>query len=80
MKKLEVQMDIFTLHRQGFSFRAIAHKLGIHRNTVKKYIQEIIRRLNDEGKITRNRFYLLLSKPLKITFIRIITGPHGYTT
>ena len=40
MKTLEVQMDIFTLRRQGFSFRAIAHKLGIHRDTVKKYLQE----------------------------------------
>ena len=33
-------MDIVTLHRQGLSERAIARKLGIHRNTVKKYIQE----------------------------------------
>jgi transposase len=40
MKTLEVQMDIFTLRRQGFSFRSIAHKLGIHRDTVKKYLQE----------------------------------------
>lgn len=40
MKTWEVQMDIFALRRQGFSFRAIAHKLGIHRDTVKKYLQE----------------------------------------
>jgi transposase len=40
MKTWEVQMDIFALRRQGFSFRAIAHKLGIHRETVKKYLQE----------------------------------------
>ncbi|MCX5881272.1 MAG: IS21 family transposase [Deltaproteobacteria bacterium] len=33
-------MDIFALRRQGFSFRTIAHKLGIHRETVKKYLQE----------------------------------------
>lgn len=36
----EVYMDIVALHRQGHTERAIARKLGIHRNTVKKYIQE----------------------------------------
>ena len=36
----EVYMDIGALHRQGLSERAIARKLGVHRNTVKKYIQE----------------------------------------
>jgi transposase len=35
----EVYMDIVALHRQGHSERAIARKLGIHRNTVKKYSQ-----------------------------------------
>ena len=30
----EVYMDIVALHRQGHSERAIARKLGIHRNTV----------------------------------------------
>lgn len=34
----EAFMDIISLHRQGFSMRAIAKKLGIHRNTVKKHI------------------------------------------
>jgi len=32
-------MDIFALHRQGHSMRSIAKRLGLHRNTVKKYIQ-----------------------------------------
>ena len=32
-------MDILDLHRSGLSQRAIARKLGISRNTVKKYIQ-----------------------------------------
>jgi len=32
-------MDIIALHRQGLSMRAIARKLGMHRNTVKKYIE-----------------------------------------
>ena len=32
-------MDIISLHRQGFSMRAIARKLGIHRNTVKRHIE-----------------------------------------
>jgi hypothetical protein len=36
----EVFMDIFALFRQGFSVRAIAMKLKIHRNTVKKYLRE----------------------------------------
>jgi transposase len=35
----EVFMDIISLHRQGFSMRAIARKLGIHRNTVKRHIE-----------------------------------------
>ena len=38
MKTMGVIMDIFALRRQGFSFRSIAHKLGIHRDTVKKYL------------------------------------------
>ena len=33
-------MDILTLHRQGLTQRAIARKLGVSRNTVKKYIDE----------------------------------------
>ena len=36
---MEVFMDIFVLRRQGLSFRSIAKKLGIHRNTVKKYLE-----------------------------------------
>lgn len=35
----EVCMDIFALHRQGHSIRSIAKKLGLHRNTVKKYLE-----------------------------------------
>ena len=33
-------MDILSLHRKGLTQRAIARKLGISRNTVKKYIEE----------------------------------------
>ena len=36
----EVFMDILSLHRQGLTMRAIARKLVIHRNTVKKYLTE----------------------------------------
>lgn len=36
----EVFMDIISLHRQGFSMRKIAKKLGLHRNTVKKHITD----------------------------------------
>lgn len=32
-------MEIWALKRQGFSHRAIARKLGIHRQTVKKYLE-----------------------------------------
>ena len=39
MIALEVFMDIFSLRNQGFSMRAIAKKRGIHRNTVKKYLE-----------------------------------------
>ncbi len=31
-------MDIWALKRQGYSIRAIARKLGLHRKTVKKYL------------------------------------------
>jgi lambda repressor-like predicted transcriptional regulator len=34
----EAFMDIMALHRQGHSMRFIARKLGLHRNTVKKFI------------------------------------------
>ncbi len=40
MVTTEVFMDILALHRQGHSMRWIAKKLGIHRNTVKKYITQ----------------------------------------
>ncbi len=38
MKKLEDVLNIHALKRQGLSQRAIARKLGIHRQTVKKYL------------------------------------------
>lgn len=40
MVTTEVFMDILALYRQGRSQRWIAKKLGIHRDTVKKYITE----------------------------------------
>lgn len=39
MISMEVFMDIFSLRRQGLSMRAIAKKLGIHRKTVKKFLE-----------------------------------------
>jgi transposase len=39
MITLEGFMDIITLHRQGLSQRKIAENLGLHRKTVKKYIE-----------------------------------------
>lgn len=38
MINMEVCMNIVGLKRDGYSIRAIARKLGIHRNTVKKYL------------------------------------------
>ena len=32
-------MDVITMHRKGLKQRAIARKLGLSRNTVKKYIK-----------------------------------------
>ena len=39
-EKKETVLDIVTLHRQGLSQRAIARKLGVSRNTVKKYLDD----------------------------------------
>lgn len=39
-KSKETILDILTLHSRGFTQRAIARRLGISRNTVKKYIEE----------------------------------------
>jgi transposase len=39
MKTMEEVMDILALHRQGFSKRYIAAKLGIHRDTVTRFIE-----------------------------------------
>lgn len=36
----EVFMDVIALHRQGYSIRAIARKLGIHRATVKNHLED----------------------------------------
>jgi len=40
MISTEVFMDILALHRQGHSMRWISKRLGIHRDTVKKYITQ----------------------------------------
>lgn len=39
MVSMEGLMDILVLDRQGYSVRAIARKLGIHRKTVRKYLE-----------------------------------------
>lgn len=38
MVRKEECMEIWALKRQGYSHRAIARKLGIHRQTVKRYV------------------------------------------
>ena len=35
----EVYMDIKAMYRRGMSMRAIARRLGIHRNTVKRHLE-----------------------------------------
>lgn len=39
MKTLEEILDVLSLKRQGYSERGIARRLGIHRKTVKKYLE-----------------------------------------
>lgn len=39
MITMEGFIDIIAIHRQGMSMRAIARKLGVRRDTVKKYIE-----------------------------------------
>jgi len=48
MKQLEDVLDIHSLKRQGLSQRRIAIKLGIHRQTVKKYLDhpELVQQVN----------------------------------
>jgi len=50
-------LDIITLHRKGLRQRAISRKLGISRNTVKKYIENP--ELAFESLQPRNRKSLL---------------------
>ncbi len=50
-------MDILMLHRKGLSQRKIARKLGISRNTVKKYLEDL--ELAGEHRRTRKRKSLL---------------------
>ncbi len=39
MITFEMHMEIKILHKQGMSNRAIARKLGISRNTVRRYLR-----------------------------------------
>ena len=39
LEKKETILDVITMHRKGLKQRAIARKLGLSRNTVKKYIE-----------------------------------------
>lgn len=37
----ETLVEIHVLHRQGESIRAIAQKLGVSRNTVRRYLRDL---------------------------------------
>lgn len=37
----ETLVEIHVLHRQGQSIRAIAQKLGVSRNTVRRYLRDL---------------------------------------
>jgi len=50
MEKLEVVMEVYRLHKQGLSQRAISRKLGLHRLTVKRY-------LDAPGEVLKDRSY-----------------------
>ena len=58
----EVFMDILALHRQGYSMRWIAKKLGIHRNTVKKVHHGKKSSLITKCKESANRFLASFTK------------------
>lgn len=64
----EVYMDIAALHRQGHSQRAIAKKLGIHRNTVKNHIQQGQTPQYQKGK--RQQSVLGFGRPLNYNFLK----------
>ena len=55
MIRKEHLMDIRSLKKQGYSQRLIAGMIGIHRKTVKKYLQEesmpVYKRINRQGKL-----------------------------
>lgn len=57
----EKYMDIWTLHKHGFSQRAIAQRLGISRNTVRKYLK------NPEAPRYRSSQRNSLLEPFKVT-------------
>ena len=44
-------LDIHTLKRRGYSDRKIARELGIHRNTVRKYLE------NPDRLLQRNKYH-----------------------
>ena len=72
----EVFMDIVALHRQGHSMRFIAKRLGLHRNTVKKYI---LGKRFPEYRRTDRRISILapLSGSSRTGSVKTTTGPVG---
>ena len=70
-------MDILLLQRKGLSQRQIAKKLGISRNTVKKFIEN---RGDPEEKNTIQRKSLLDPFDGNIAYWLLNIGPPGFTT
>jgi len=52
MKRLEDLLEIHQLHRDGYSKRGIAQRLGMHRNTVTRYLEDGKETLSKD-KLTR---------------------------
>jgi transposase len=86
MTPQEVAMDIRSLTRQGFSLRAISERLGIHRNTAKKYRDGPVApryRLGKRAQAVLSPFRQMIEdwlaeEPYRATWIFLKLKPLGY--
>ena len=57
MLKEESDTEISILHRQGESIRGIALQLGVSRNTVRAYLRQVSRVIQNSLYMVRPGFY-----------------------